>query len=199
MKKILLLVSILTLTNYVSAVSSSAAPTLIPATGTIEVAFSPNNGVTQTVVNAINNANKRILVEAYSFTSKDISAALLSAKKRGVEIQLILDKSQVGRKYSSATFFSNLGFNLHIDINHAIFHDKVMIIDANTVITGSFNFTKAAETKNAENLLILRGNTQLTKLYTKEFVYNWQQSLSYNDYLNSKYFKPKEKNNNYFE
>ncbi len=187
MKKLLLILSGVTLTNVALAVTSSMSPTTIPATGSIEVAFSPNNGVTNAVVNAINSANKHILVEAYSFTSKEISRALLSAKKRGVDIQLILDKSQVGRKYSSATFFANLGFNLHIDINHAIFHDKVMIIDDKTVITGSFNFTKAAETKNAENLLILRDNSKLASLYTKEFVYNWQQSLGYSEYLNSKY------------
>ena len=83
---------------------------------------------------------------------------------------------------------TNTVFNVHIDTKHAIFHDKVMIIDSNTVITGSFNFTKAAETKNAENLLILRNNPKLASIYTREFVYNWQQSLPYNDYVNNKLY-----------
>ena len=187
--KKLLIISVSLIASYnAMAVTSSNEPTVIPATGTIEIAFSPNNGVTQSVVNAINTAKQQILVEAYSFTSKDIAGSLLSAKKRGLDIQIILDKSQVGRKYSAATFFSNLGFNVHIDTKHAIFHDKVMIIDSNKVITGSFNFTKAAETKNAENLLILRNNPKLASIYTREFVYNWQQSLPYNDYVNNKLY-----------
>ncbi len=156
---------------------SSPPPTLVPATGTIEVAFSPNNGVTTTVVKALSEAQKTILVSAYSFTSKDIAEALLTAKKRGVEVNIILDKSQVSQKYSSSTFFSNQGFSLRIDIKHAIYHDKVMIIDGKMVITGSFNFTKAAETKNAENLLVLRDNPELAKLYTEDWWVNWQQAI----------------------
>lgn len=163
------------------------APTIIPAVGTIEVAFSPNNGVTNVVVKAIAEAKKTILVEAYSFTSKDIAEALLNAKKRGVAIRMILDKSQVSAKYSSARFFANSGFNLKIDTKHAIFHDKVMIIDGSTVINGSFNFTKAAETKNAENLLVSRGNVKLANLYTQDFEYDWSIALSYPDYLAKKY------------
>lgn len=161
---------------------NSPPPTLVPATGTIEVAFSPNNGVTTTVVKALAEAQKTILVSAYSFTSKDIAQALLDAKKRGVEVNIILDKSQVSQKYSSSTFFSNQGFNLRIDIKHAIYHDKVMIIDGKTVITGSFNFTKAAETKNAENLLVLRDNPELAKLYTEDWWVNWQQAIPLSEF-----------------
>lgn len=162
---------------------ASPPPTIIQATGTIEAAFSPNNGVTRTVVKAINEAQKTILVSAYSFTSKDIAAALLAAKKRGVDIKLVLDKSQVSQKYSSSTFFANQGFNMRIDVKHAIYHDKVIIIDDKTVITGSFNFTKAAETKNAENLLVFRNNPALARLYTQDWQYNWSQAISRNEFL----------------
>ncbi len=155
----------------------SPHPTVIQASGTIEVAFSPNNGVTETVVKAISEAQQTILVSAYSFTSKDIAEALLKAKQRGVVVKLILDKSQISQKYSSSTFFTNQGFDLRIDVKHAIYHDKVMIIDDKTVITGSFNFTKAAETKNAENLLVLRNNPELAKLYAQDWWYNWKLAV----------------------
>lgn len=164
--------------------SGSPAPTVIPAVGNIEVAFSPNNGVTTVVVKAIGEAQHTLLVSAYSFTSKDIAEALLDAKKRGVVVKIILDKSQVSQKYSSSTFFSNQGFDLRIDVKHAIYHDKVMIIDDKTVITGSFNFTKAAETKNAENLLVLRNNPELAKLYTQDWWYNWQRAISRDEFVN---------------
>ena len=76
----------------------------------------------------------------------------------------MLDKSQRKEKYTAATFLANAGIPAFIDDKHAIAHNKIMIIDRQTVITGSFNFTKAAEEKNAENLLILK-NKDLAKIY----------------------------------
>lgn len=178
-----------------SGLSSNLAqprPTVISAIGSIEVAFSPNNGVTNRIVVAINQAEHSILVAAYSFTSKDIAAALLAAKKRGVSVQLLLDKSQISHKYSSSTFFANQGLSQRIDIQHAIYHDKYMVIDAKTVITGSFNFTKAAETKNAENILILRNNPELAKLYTQDWWANWQRALPRSEFLLKYSAKPVE-------
>ena len=172
----------------------SPPPTIIKATGTIQVAFSPNNGVTNIIVNAINEAKQSILVEAYSFTSKDIATSLLNAKKRGIGINIILDKYQVSQQYSSSKFFSDMGFNVRIDNKHAIFHDKVMIIDDKTLITGSFNFTKAAETKNGENILILRDNPELAKLYIQDWQSHWQHSINQNEFaLAYKSNKPKNK------
>lgn len=118
----------------------------------------------------LGQAKTSVLVQAYSFTSAPIAKALLDAYKRGVKVQVILDKSQRTEKYSSATFLSNQGIPVKIDAAHAIAHNKVMVIDGETVITGSFNFTKAAEEKNAENLLVIR-DRKLAELYTK----NWQE------------------------
>jgi phosphatidylserine/phosphatidylglycerophosphate/cardiolipin synthase-like enzyme len=89
----------------------------------------------------------------YSFTSPAIAKALADAKARGVNVEVILDKSQWTEKYSGATYLANHKIPVLIDDKHAIAHNKVMIIDGNTVITGSFNFTKAAEEKNAENVI----------------------------------------------
>ena len=82
---------------------------------------------------------------------------------------VILDKSQKKDGYSPATFFANQGIPAYIDSIHAIAHDKVMIIDQETVITGSFNFTKSAETKNAENVLIIR-SSELAGLYRENWI-----------------------------
>ena len=134
-----------------------------------EVYFSPRGGCTEAVIRELNKAKNTILVQAYSFTSAPIAKALLNAHKRGVKVEVILDKSQRTQKYSSATFLFNAGIPTKIDAAHAIAHNKVMVIDGETVITGSFNFTKAAEEQNAENLLIIR-DTKLASIYTK----NWQ-------------------------
>jgi phosphatidylserine/phosphatidylglycerophosphate/cardiolipin synthase-like enzyme len=102
----------------------------------------------------------------YSYTSYKIAKGLLDAHKRGVKVEVILDKSQKSHQYSSADFLANSGIAVKIDSDHAIAHNKVMMIDAETVITGSFNFTKAAEENNAENLLVIHDKA-LAERYTK--------------------------------
>ena len=110
-------------------------------------------------------ARQEILVQSYSFTSKPIAKALIDAKKRGVKIDTVLDKSNATAKYSAAAFLYNAGIPVLIDDKHAIAHNKIMIIDRQILITGSFNFTAAAENKNAENLLVIKGNQKLTDQY----------------------------------
>lgn len=137
--------------------------------GTTEVYFSPNGGATEAVVKEIGNAKKEILVQAYSFTSKPIAKALVDARKRGVNIVVVLDKSQRREKYTSADFVAHARIPTYIDDRHAIAHNKIMVIDRSVLITGSFNFTKAAEEKNAENLLVIKGNKPLVERYIQNF------------------------------
>lgn len=118
------------------------------------VYFSPNGGATDGVVRELATAKKTLRIQAYSFTSKPIAKAIVDAKKRGVDVKVILDKTNEKDHYSAATFLVNAGIPVWIDYLPPIAHNKVMIVDEETVITGSFNFTRQAES-NAENLLIL--------------------------------------------
>ncbi len=135
----------------------------------VETHFSPNGECTETIVKNLDRAKRRILVQAYSFTSAPIAKAVADAHKRGIEVVVILDKSQRTEKYSSADFLHNAGVQTFIDSSHAIAHNKIIIIDDDLVITGSFNFTKAAEERNAENFVILK-STSIASRYTQ----NWQ-------------------------
>lgn len=81
--------------------------------------------------------------------------ALLKANKRGIDVTVVLDKSQKTEKYSSADFLHSVGIPVWIDAKHAIAHNKIMVIDGATVITGSFNFTKSAQERNAENVVVI--------------------------------------------
>ena len=121
----------------------------------VRVWFSPNGDCTGAIVETINSARTSIRVQAYSFTSAPIAAALVGAHKRDVDVAVILDRSQKTEKYSSADFLSHAGIPTFIDAKHAIAHNKIMVIDGVRVLTGSFNFTKSAEEKNAENLLLI--------------------------------------------
>ena len=139
------------------------------STGTIDAYFSPRGGATDAIVKEINSAKNEILVQAYSFTSKPIAKALVDARKRGIKVEAVLDKSQRKEKYTSADFVAHAGIPTYIDSAHAIAHNKIMVIDRSTLITGSFNFTKAAEEKNAENLLMIKGNIPLVVRYIRNF------------------------------
>jgi phosphatidylserine/phosphatidylglycerophosphate/cardiolipin synthase-like enzyme len=104
----------------------------------VTVCFTPGGNCTDAIVQALSEAKRTILVQAYSFTAAPIAKALLDAHKRGVQVQVILDKSQRTEKYSSADFLANRGVPTMIDANHAISHNKVIVIDGETVLTGSF-------------------------------------------------------------
>jgi phosphatidylserine/phosphatidylglycerophosphate/cardiolipin synthase-like enzyme len=137
-----------------------------------QVCFSPplpqGCDPTRTVIQALNSAQHQILVQAFSFTSAPIATAIVNARKRGVEVRVILDKSNARRGYSGATFLEHAGVPVLIDAQHAIAHNKVMIIDGQTVITGSFNFTRAAEQNNAENLVLIHNPA-----IAEQYIQNW--------------------------
>ena len=144
--------------------------------GEVETFFSPKGGCTEAIVHALARAKKTIHVQAYSFTSAPIAAALVAAHKRGVNIQVILDRSQQTEKYSEADFLQHAGIAVFIDSAHSIAHNKVMILDGETVITGSFNFTKAAEESNAENLLIIHQTPALAQKYLSNWLAHQRHS-----------------------
>lgn len=143
-----------------------------------QVYFSPNGGAQEAVVKEINGAKKNIFVQAYSFTNQPIAKALVEAQHRGVSVYMILDKSNQTAKYSAADFTDHFGVDTYIDDKHAIAHNKVMIIDKVTVITGSYNFTRAAENNNAENLLVIH-SAQLADAYFANWAEHQKHSVPY--------------------
>jgi phosphatidylserine/phosphatidylglycerophosphate/cardiolipin synthase-like enzyme len=136
----------------------------------ISVFFTPGDKITNEIVAALGQAKQAVLVQAYLFTSAPIGQALVNATKRGVHVQVILDSnSKTNDKYSSADYLAHNHIRCFLDDAHAIAHNKIMIIDGETVITGSYNFTKAAEERNAENLLIIHDPAVASK-----YVTNWR-------------------------
>lgn len=145
---------------------------------TWKVYFSPRGGATEAITRELDSAKKTVFVQAYQITSVPIARAMTEAQKRGVKLDVILDKSQQTARFSSATHLNNEGIPVRIDAQHAKHHNKVMIIDSEIVITGSFNFTRAAEENNAENLLIIR-DKKLAEIYTKNWRHHAEHSKPY--------------------
>lgn len=140
-----------------------------PPRSSIDAYFSPKGGCTKAIVREIDNAKSSIRVQAYSFTSKPIAEALVKAVRRDVRVEAILDSSNESDRYTAATFLTNVGAMVLTDGEHAIAHNKIIIIDDAVLITGSFNFSKAAEEKNAENVLVVKGYPELVRQYIANY------------------------------
>jgi len=136
------------------------------------VYFSPPAGSAAAIVKAVDASQHEVLVQAYSFTHNAIAQAVLRAHARGVAVRVLLDqKSEQTNRYV-VDLLRQGRVPLRGDGQHAIAHNKVMVIDGAVVITGSFNFTNSAETRNAENFLILK-SPDLARLYKAEWDKHW--------------------------
>lgn len=152
------------------------ASNVVPGSGTIEYAFTPGDDAAGLVIRAIDSARVQVLVQAFSFTHEQIAAALIRTHRRGVDVQVIADPEQIElighnviRRLAAAKV------PVFTDAGHAAAHNKVIVVDARSerpvLVTGSFNFTFAAQFRNAENILVFRGNHELTRAYMD----NWER------------------------
>lgn len=121
------------------------------------VHFSPNGGTIDALVKYIGSAKRSVRMLAYNFTSEDVAQALIDAKNRGVDVQIVLDRSVLTEKNSQYPAMMKAGVPTWIDRKHKIAHNKVILIDGEWIETGSFNYTDNAELHNGENALICHG------------------------------------------
>lgn len=155
----------------------------------VEIHFSPSGGCTQAIIQQIDQAQREIKIMIYSFTSQSIATALLQAFNRGIHVEIIIDEGNDRSRYSQTPFLRQNGITVYVDGKETIHHNKVTIIDQKIVITGSFNFSKAAESSNAENLIIL-DSVELAKVYLEN--YKLHKNHSYLLEEEPKEYKPQE-------
>ena len=160
----------------------------VPAAGTVEVAFSPDEGSEHLVVKVIDSAKREIDVLSYSFSSLPVVEALVKARHRGVKVVLVADKKDnvsdkdtSGARASRAALGAlvNSGADVRVISVYPIHHDKVVIVDGETVEIGSFNYSAAAAHRNSENVLVNWGNPKLAEVYETHFKRNYAQSVQY--------------------
>ena len=135
----------------------------------LAIYFTPPTGAASGVVRQIDLAKKSVKVMAYGFTSLPIAESLARAAGRGVRVELIEDQKSATNNRQAISVIQQSGAVVKADGEHAIAHNKVILIDDDIVITGSYNFTNSAEKRNAENLLILRSPYAM-----KRYIENWQ-------------------------
>lgn len=140
-------------------------------------AFSPNQGASELVVNTIEAAHRNIRIAAYSFTSRPIAEALVRAERRGVQVELLIDAKE--SRHSLAAYLAGYGINVRTNDRYAIMHDKFMIFDQDVLELGSFNYTKAAETRNAENVFVIKGSSRTLQDYLDQWNKLWAEGSDY--------------------
>ncbi len=139
----------------------------------VQTCFTPHEACSQFVEAAIARAEHTIYVQAYFFTSPTIAQALIMAHQRGVSVKILVDRSQLIAKGSQVKLVLQKGIPVWVDQVPGIAHNKVMILDEDYVLTGSFNWTDAAQKRNAENLVLIRDR------YTNQtYRDNWDQRIA---------------------
>lgn len=156
--------------------SPSPEPSLASANAkVIGLYFTPPADAAKAVIDAIDQSRSEVLVQAYGFTHVAMAQALIGAHRRGVRVQVLLDEKSQSTNRNIIDMLNDAQVPLRLDGQHAIAHNKVMIMDGQTVITGSYNFTNAAQSRNAENLLVL-GSPELAQNYKDNWLKHWEHS-----------------------
>ncbi|MCC8417019.1 MAG: phospholipase D family protein [Rickettsia endosymbiont of Bryobia graminum] len=142
--------------------------TQVSDTNSINVCFTPPSGCGSLIAREIAKAKETIHVQAFGLTSQKIVDQLVQAKQNGVHVRVLLDRSNLKDRYSKIQELKRAGIEVAIDKVPGIAHNKIMIIDKSKVITGSFNFTNAADKRNAENVVLI-DNNDIADTYLKSW------------------------------
>ncbi|GMU49494.1 MAG: hypothetical protein AMXMBFR31_17200 [Candidatus Desulfobacillus denitrificans] len=179
MKRLLGLLAVLAGLTFLAAPARAFDPrpaTALAAQGTVEVLFAPEDDVEAAILRVLRGARRSVHVQAFLLTSRGLAAALIATQARGVQVEVLADGEQTARaENSQIPLLAAAGIPVALEVRYAAAHNKIILVDAmeadGTVVTGSYNFTWSARTRNAENLLILRGNPAVLRAYLD----NWKR------------------------
>lgn len=151
----------------------------------VQVCFSPLGKCSAHIVREIGQAKKEVLVAVYAFTSDELAWALVKARQRGVNVQVVLDQEfDTGNESSKGSLLRQQGLPVRgisgfqrgkPEGGTGLMHQKFAVIDRRAVLTGSYNWTVSAENFNDENLLLFRDAAPLAEEYRKEFFRLWEK------------------------
>jgi phosphatidylserine/phosphatidylglycerophosphate/cardiolipin synthase-like enzyme len=157
-----------------------AAPAA-PEQQKIESAFSPDGQAEALILRVIDTSRESVRLAAYSFTSPKVVRALMAAKRRGVDVRVVVDEGASKSKSGKAALnlVAGAGIPTRVNDRYAIMHDKFIVSDGRHVQTGSFNYSKAAAKSNSENVIVVRNNPKLANLYLQHWESRYGQGVDY--------------------
>jgi len=152
-------------------------PTIAFGDAAVRAMFAPVDPITGEIIKQINVAQTHVQVLAFAFTSDAIAQALVDAQARGVQVRVVMERRNMKGTGSQFAMLRDAGIDVLADGNCFVMHHKLMVIDNARTITGSFNFTDAAQEQNDENVLLI-DDTSVAALYNAEFERVYQQALN---------------------
>ncbi|MBC7225884.1 MAG: phospholipase [Thermoflexales bacterium] len=141
----------------------------------VEVYFAPEDKVASHLIPVLSGARQSIRFMAFSFTSQDIADALMERARQGVSVEGVVEGRSADAAYAQYARLQEAGVPVWKDGNPYLLHHKVFIVDGETVVLGSYNFTGNAEKDNDENLLIIH-NPEVAQAFLDEYARVWQQA-----------------------
>jgi phosphatidylserine/phosphatidylglycerophosphate/cardiolipin synthase-like enzyme len=167
------------LIGLLAALALLAAPASAaqPAQSSIEVAFTPWDDAEGALLRTVRSARHAIYVQAYLLTSRSLAKTLIEARQSGIAVEILADHDMTAKPGGSSQIplLAAAGIPVFIETRYAAAHNKIILVDPESaqsaVVTGSYNFTFSAQTRNAENLLIIRNNPELAIAY----LHNWRR------------------------
>nr|WP_228030183.1 phospholipase D family protein [Pectobacterium carotovorum]ALG88605.1 Phospholipase D precursor [Pectobacterium carotovorum] len=146
------------------------------ASAEVMVGFSPDGSAEKLVLQSFGQARTSIDIAVYTFTSRPVAIALLSAWRQGISVRVLADEKLANERYSAVSMLANQGVPVRVNGHYAAQHNKFAVINRAIVQTGSLNYSKAALTGiNAENVLVISGETAVTQAYQQEFERLWAE------------------------
>jgi len=158
----------------------ASSPSAPPFDSQIEVAFSPDAGSEALVLKVIDSARSSIRLAGYSFTSPSVVRALTDAKRRGLDVRVLIDDKGNRGKANIAAMNLLVGANIPTKVisTYAIHHDKYIVVDGKHTQTGSFNYSQAAAKSNSENVLVVWSNPKVASTYLAHWESRWAQGMT---------------------
>jgi phosphatidylserine/phosphatidylglycerophosphate/cardiolipin synthase-like enzyme len=141
----------------------------------VETYFSPDDGAQARIVELIDGAQQSVHFLAFVFTADPIAEAVVAAHQSGVQVSGVIETGQSNNSGSDYQYLLDAGVDVHLDGNSRNMHHKVFIIDSQIVILGSYNFSRSAEERNDENLLVIH-NAELAARFEEEFELVYQNA-----------------------
>lgn len=157
-----------------------AAPVAVPGAAPFEGPyFSDRDRIADRIIAAINHTQKTLHIAIYDLTHADITPAIESAQRRGVDVRIVADQRQSSEPHSEIPYLQSKGVAIRMSRgykgNRSIMHNKFAVFDGRLAVTGSFNWTTSADDYNFENAVFISDPAGVAR-FEEEFELIWGQA-----------------------
>ncbi len=141
----------------------------------IQSFFSPGNDILDAILENTTNSVSSLDICVFTLSDDRLLDALISCHREGIQIRVLSDNDKQYDRGSDILTLHEIGIDVRVDVSPAHMHHKFMVVDGRTVLTGSYNWTRSAATRNAENLVVI-DDGRTAELFLEEFNKLWSEA-----------------------